>query len=465
MGGVIGIDRFIATIDLEREAGFVGGEGNPASEELFIELAVRAELASSSFWDSNSGLNHRAHLKRMRRAPTPVNKSPSHKSRSKGRPASFAGVGSDLLGGTSVVRTDAAKAASAQALALANAAIAASEAARISREFEELRRSNSGLNVADTPSPPRRSQSFNGFGQLARAAAAADLPFSSPPVRQNRPGPASTTPQPSASSTEVRISITTPFSSVIMPAPDQPSESVPAPSSPALPGQSTQSAPQYPYAKPHSYHQPPHQPSHHHHHHQQPHPHQPNHLHPHFPHHHLPPSRSMSASRLNQKHLSLPLTPPSPGKTLQPILEAPLSSSTSSSVPANRSNSDKGSTGGVPGGARWLPQSHLRNSFVLDNNFDDASLAAAADLHRRRKRFSVEVMESSGPSSGDDGSLTLSPSPFSGGRYGSGAGAGSPATAAAGTASRLYGSSSDFEIPLSSWSSGVWGSSPPSAGW
>ncbi|KAI9331647.1 hypothetical protein DFJ73DRAFT_68277 [Zopfochytrium polystomum] len=132
MGGVVGIDRFVARIDMAKTA--VGPAVSTLSS-LTVEFAVRAEMAGFVFWDNNGSSNHKVILRR-----------------GAGGVASALGVATDgtiddTSGGKQGNDTTSlqparplnhpAQVATAEALALAAAAIMAADAARIARDFEE----------------------------------------------------------------------------------------------------------------------------------------------------------------------------------------------------------------------------------------------------------------------------------------------------------------------------------------
>ncbi|KAJ1560597.1 hypothetical protein HK405_006551 [Cladochytrium tenue] len=175
-GGVVGIDKFVAYIDLDRESG-------QSPDGLFIEFAVRAEMGGSSFWDSNGGLNHRVRVKRMKKAPPSA-------SATSGQTRSFAEANGMKRGKTEPIRPHRAQVASAEALARANAAVVAAEAVRIARDFEQQQKRLSADSLGTIAKQGSLSRSLS----LPHSAV---RPQSEPPVK-------------STSSTVVKISISTP---------------------------------------------------------------------------------------------------------------------------------------------------------------------------------------------------------------------------------------------------------------
>ncbi|KAJ1547561.1 hypothetical protein HK405_005528, partial [Cladochytrium tenue] len=197
-GGVVGIDKFVAKIDLDKEAATAASTAADGAVpvELLVELAVRAEMAGTSFWDSNGGLNHRLQVRRMKRSPgsttsfsssssvsaAAASSSSSSSSASARRrsfseadgmpmPGHMGGGGSNGLAGAPAPphRASAAQIASAEALARASAAVVAAEAARIARDFDaQLRRTNSDSGTARA-----------GGGSGGRAAASPKAPVAS----------------------------------------------------------------------------------------------------------------------------------------------------------------------------------------------------------------------------------------------------------------------------------------------
>ncbi|KAI9333769.1 hypothetical protein DFJ73DRAFT_46631 [Zopfochytrium polystomum] len=130
MGGIVGIDRFVAKIDIEEHGGLVFGRCDPKSE-IVLQFAVRAAMAGYVFWDNNGSANHKVALRRSR-AVRPIFQAPA---------SSFStGTESSVTPPQSPVPLNhPGHAASAEAMALASAAVMAAEAARIARDFEEDR--------------------------------------------------------------------------------------------------------------------------------------------------------------------------------------------------------------------------------------------------------------------------------------------------------------------------------------
>ncbi|KAJ1552585.1 hypothetical protein HK405_010757, partial [Cladochytrium tenue] len=130
--GVVGIDRFVAHLDVEgalSQAPFSSAAG-PANE-VIIEFAARVVMDGVAHWDNNGGNNHKVCVRRSRVAIPQIQVAPT---------SSFRHAAAASASQCTKLRNNPAQAAAAEALALAVAASVAAEATRIAREFDDSRR-------------------------------------------------------------------------------------------------------------------------------------------------------------------------------------------------------------------------------------------------------------------------------------------------------------------------------------
>ncbi|KAJ1553207.1 Protein phosphatase 1 regulatory subunit 3D, partial [Cladochytrium tenue] len=132
--GVVGIDRFVAYLDVESALSRVpfSSAAGPASE-IIVEFAARVVMDGVAHWDNNGGSNHKVCVRRSRVAMPQIQVAPT---------SSFRHAAAASASLCTKLRNNPAQAAAAQALALAVAASVAAEAIRIAREFDDSRRSS-----------------------------------------------------------------------------------------------------------------------------------------------------------------------------------------------------------------------------------------------------------------------------------------------------------------------------------